>query len=127
MISRETSNAFLNAVLHYLGYQERQDPSVMMPPMLIDSKDVADWYRQLWAESLGKEVDREGNLVNVGPTPIKALGATDPAFRAAIVHGRPLYKIITFLEVEDYGVEVEIPELYEDIQGGCLSGRAYPE
>ncbi|MBK6766604.1 MAG: glucose-6-phosphate isomerase [bacterium] len=38
---------------------------------------MADWYRQLWAESLGKEADYDGRIVNVGPTPLKALGATD--------------------------------------------------
>lgn len=113
--------AYLNAVLHYLGYQKGKTLSVMMP-YAHSLKDVADWYRQLWAESLGKEVDREGNLVNVGPTPIKALGATDQHSQLQLYMEGPYDKIITFLEVEDYGVEVEIPELYEDIQGVAYLG-----
>ncbi|MHC4217515.1 MAG: glucose-6-phosphate isomerase, partial [Planctomycetota bacterium] len=38
---------------------------------------LADWYRQLWAESLGKRQDRDGNEIFAGFTPIAALGATD--------------------------------------------------
>src|SRR5690606_24547288 len=34
----------------------------------------ADWFRPLWAESLGKRVNRAGEDVFVGPTPVKALG-----------------------------------------------------
>ncbi len=45
-----------------------------MMPYSSRLKYVSDWYVQLWAESLGKEVDKNGNRVNVGPTPIKAFG-----------------------------------------------------
>ena len=37
-------------------------------------RDMADWFVQLWAESLGKH-DSEGT--GIGPTPLAALGATD--------------------------------------------------
>lgn len=119
--------AYLNAVLHYLAYQKGKTLSVMMP-YAHSLKDVADWYRQLWAESLGKEVDREGKVVNIGPTPIKALGATDQHSQVQLYMEGPFDKIITFLEVEDYGLELEIPELYEDIQGvSYLGGHSLNE
>ncbi|MBA2469437.1 MAG: glucose-6-phosphate isomerase, partial [Chloroflexia bacterium] len=38
---------------------------------------LADWFRQLWAESLGKKLSTENEVVNAGQTPIKALGAID--------------------------------------------------
>lgn len=113
--------AYLNGVLQYLAYQKGKTLSVMMP-YAHALKDVADWYRQLWAESLGKEVDREGNIVNVGPTPIKALGTTDQHSQAQLYMEGPFDKVITFLEVENYGVEVKIPELYEDIEGVSYLG-----
>jgi glucose-6-phosphate isomerase len=53
----------------------------------------------------------------VGPTPIKALGATDQHSQAQLYMEGPYDKVITFLTVEDYGVEVEIPEEYSEIDG----------
>ncbi len=32
----------------------------VMMPYSAQLRDVADWFRQLWAESLGKTVDRQG-------------------------------------------------------------------
>ena len=39
--------------------------------------DLADWFRQLWAESLGKRRSADGRDVFVGQTPVRSLGATD--------------------------------------------------
>ncbi|ACL70654.1 glucose-6-phosphate isomerase [Halothermothrix orenii] len=113
--------AYLNGVLQYLAYKKGKPLSVMMP-YVHALKDVADWYRQLWAESLGKKVDREGNVVNVGPTPIKALGATDQHSQVQLYMEGPYDKVITFLEVKDYGAEVEIPGSYKDIEGVSYLG-----
>ncbi|MFW6035783.1 MAG: glucose-6-phosphate isomerase [Halothermotrichaceae bacterium] len=113
--------AYLNGLLQYLAYKNGKPLSVMMP-YVHALKDVADWYRQLWAESLGKEVDREGNIVNVGPTPIKALGATDQHSQVQLYMEGPYDKVITFLEVEKYHTEVKIPEAYSEIQGVSYLG-----
>ncbi|AGB40465.1 glucose-6-phosphate isomerase [Halobacteroides halobius DSM 5150] len=114
--------AYLNAVLQYLADQDGKPMSVMMPYNHA-LKDVADWYRQLWAESLGKEVDREGNVVNVGPTPIKALGATDQHSQAQLYMEGPYDKVVTFLEVENFKEELEIGSGYEDIEGVSYLGN----
>ncbi|MBM7622682.1 glucose-6-phosphate isomerase [Sporohalobacter salinus] len=107
--------AYLNATLQYLADQNGKRISVMMP--YVDKlKDIADWYRQLWAESLGKEKNREGDIVNVGPTPIKALGTTDQHSQVQLYMAGPYDKVITFLTVDDYGAEVEIPEEYSEIE-----------
>lgn len=107
--------AYLNATLQYLADQDGKNISVMMP--YVDKlKDIADWYRQLWAESLGKEKNRDGKVVNVGPTPVKALGTTDQHSQVQLYMAGPYDKVITFLTVDDYGAEVEIPEEYSDIE-----------
>mgnify|MGYP003325712865 CR=1 FL=1 len=68
--------ALMTALLEYLSMKKGKNISVMMP--YADSlKYIADWYCQLWGESLGKSVDKEGNEVFVGQTPVKALGVTD--------------------------------------------------
>jgi glucose-6-phosphate isomerase len=40
-------------------------------------RTFCDWFAQLWGESLGKRLDREGRVVHRGSTPLAALGATD--------------------------------------------------
>lgn len=46
--------AYMAAVLQYIAMEQGKNISVMMP--YADSlKYMADWYAQLWAESLGKK------------------------------------------------------------------------
>ena len=105
--------AYMNAAIHYLGYERGRTLSVMMP-YAQSLKDVADWYAQLWAESLGKKHDLEGNDVNVGPTPIKALGVTDQHSQVQLyVEGRA-DKIVNFVAVERFQNEVQIPSGWPD-------------
>ncbi|ADO76403.1 glucose-6-phosphate isomerase [Halanaerobium praevalens] len=119
--------ALVNALIQYLAYKKGKVMSVMMP-YSDRLSDLADWYRQLWAESLGKEVDRQGNKVNLGPTPIKALGATDQHSQAQLYMEGPFDKIITFLEVENFAEELEIPKAYADLDGlGYLGDHNFAE
>jgi glucose-6-phosphate isomerase len=119
--------AYLNGLLHYLAYQKGKTMSVMMP-YAHKLKDIADWYRQLWAESLGKEKNRDGAKVNFGPTPIKALGATDQHSQVQLYMEGPYDKIITFIEVENFQAEMEIPKSYQDIAGvNYLGGHTLNE
>ncbi|MCK8817131.1 glucose-6-phosphate isomerase [Natroniella sulfidigena] len=113
--------AYLNATLHYLADQDGKPMSVMMP-YSHSLKDIADWYRQLWAESLGKRVNREGEVVHVGPTPIKALGATDQHSQAQLYMEGPFDKVVTFLEVEEFKEELEIGFGYDEIAGVSYLG-----
>ena len=64
---------------------------------------MADWFRQLWAESLGKRHDTGGNEVFTGFTPIKALGATDQHSQVQLYREGPNDKVFGLMEVEDFG------------------------
>lgn len=102
------------AALSYLAMQKGKNISVMMP--YADSlKFIADWYCQLWAESLGKSVDNAGREVFVGQTPDKALGVTDQHSQVQLYTEGPFDKVTTFLGVESYRTTVEIPEGCADI------------
>jgi glucose-6-phosphate isomerase len=70
---------------------------------------AAFWYRQLWAESLGKKVNRKGELVNTGQTPVAALGVTDQHSQVQLYTEGPHDKMITFWAVERPRIEVRIP------------------
>src|SRR5690606_18665723 len=68
--------AMLATLLCRLGREKGKTIHVMMP-YSNQLYLLADWFRQLWAESLGKRVNRQGEVVMAGFTPVKALGTTD--------------------------------------------------
>jgi len=84
----------------------------------------ADWYKQLWAESLGKRLNRRGRTVETGQTPVTALGATDQHSQVQLYVEGPHDKVVTFLELEHYRRDVRIPRLHADLDStGYLGGR----
>lgn len=99
--------AVINAAINYHFYNRGKKISVMMP-YSYHLKDLADWYRQLWAESLGKAEDLTGNEVHIGSTPIKALGATDQHSQVQLYREGPNDKLFTFLQVENFDRELKI-------------------
>lgn len=107
--------ALAMAVLQYVAMGKGKNISVMMP--YADSlKYMADWYCQLWGESLGKAIDNDGKLVNVGQTPVKALGVTDQHSQVQLYREGPFDKVITILAVDNYRTTVDIPQGCEDIK-----------
>ena len=110
MYSRVTCSDFknnpaaINAAINYHFYNCGKRNSVIMPYSYA-LKDMADWYRQLWAESLGKKVNLAGQEVWVGPTPVKALGVTDQHSQVQLYREGPNDKLFTFLQVEGFDRE----------------------
>ncbi len=99
--------AAINAAINYHFYNEGNKISVMMPYSYA-LKDLADWYRQLWAESLGKKEDLAGNEIIVGPTPVKALGTTDQHSQVQLYREGPNDKLFTFLQVKNFDKDLKI-------------------
>ena len=99
--------AAINAAVNHHFYNQGKKISVMMPYSYA-LKDLADWYRQLWAESLGKAQDLAGNEVHVGPTPVKALGTTDQHSQVQLYREGPNDKLFTFLQVNDFKTNLTI-------------------
>ncbi len=109
--------AAINAAINYHFYTRGKKNSVIMP-YCYALKDMADWYRQLWAESLGKSTDLDGRKVFIGPTPIKALGATDQHSQVQLYREGPNDKLFTFLQVKDFDAEIKTgpaPECTSDL------------
>jgi glucose-6-phosphate isomerase len=119
--------AYMNAVLHYVGYGAGRTISVMMPYSQT-LRDVADWYRQLWAESLGKSKDLDGNVVNIGPNPVKALGVTDQHSQMQLYTEGAFDKIVNFIAVQKFKNEVTIPGGFPESPGvNYLGGHSLNE
>ncbi len=115
------------AVLHYITMKEGKNVNVLMP-YSDNLKLIADWYCQLWAESLGKAVDYAGNKVNAGTTPVKSLGVTDQHSQVQLYIEGPYDKVITFISVGKYGCEMPIAHGCEDIPDvGFLGGHSMEE
>jgi glucose-6-phosphate isomerase len=86
----------------------------------------ADWFRQLWAESLGKRVDRRGRTVHCGPTPIKALGATDQHSQVQLYMEGPFDKVVIFVRVAEFDRDISIPKTFKDKDGvAYLGGKTF--
>jgi len=104
--------AYVGAAIHYLMYNHARQPKrlAVMMPYAHALRDVADWFRQLWAESLGKEKSLDGRTVNVGPTPIKALGATDQHSQVQLYAEGPNDKLFTFVGVDRFARDVPFPD-----------------
>ncbi len=60
-------------------------------------ESVGKWYRQLFAESLGKEQNKSGITVNAGMTPTVAIGSTDLHSVGQLYLGGPKDKYFMFI------------------------------
>ncbi|HEX6559920.1 MAG TPA: glucose-6-phosphate isomerase [Longimicrobiales bacterium] len=107
--------AGLFACLQHAAHEQLNAPIHVMMAYTDRLYFVADWFRQLWAESLGKRHARAGADVFRGPTPVKALGATDQHSQVQLYMEGPFDKTITFLSAREFASDVEIPKLYDDV------------
>jgi glucose-6-phosphate isomerase len=117
--------AAMIAAIHYLLGQKGKDISVMMP-YSTSLYDLADWYRQLWAESLGKQNGLKKKNIFTGQTPVKALGTTDQHSQVQLYREGHNDKVITFLEVERFEQKVAIPESMKHVEAlKYLAGSSF--
>ncbi|WP_200673497.1 glucose-6-phosphate isomerase [Persephonella atlantica] len=114
----EHNPAYLIALSHYIANMRRGKTISVMMPYSEKLSSFVDWYRQLWAESLGKD--------GLGQTPVKAIGTVDQHSQIQLYREGIRDKIITFLHIEKSDVDYKIPEeLPEDIS--YLSGHSLHE
>ncbi|ADD06267.1 glucose-6-phosphate isomerase [Natrialba magadii ATCC 43099] len=76
-----------------------------MMPYAEALETYAEWFAQLWAESLGKD--------DLGQTPVRALGATDQHSQLQLYRAGPRDKLVTFVSVEETA-DCEIPSTEVD-------------
>jgi len=113
---RQNPACVLAAVKHRMMTRKGKPIHVMMP-YSNRLAGLADWYRQLWAESLGKRLDGKGRQVFVGPTPVKALGATDQHSQIQLYREGPNDKLVIFLDVAEHPRDVTVPDCFADVPG----------
>jgi glucose-6-phosphate isomerase len=84
-----------------------------MMPYAERLETFAEWFAQLWAESLGKD--------GLGQTPVRALGATDQHSQLQLYRAGPREKLVTLLRPTDRP-DRPIPET--DLDGLSYLGGA---
>ncbi|HYC50064.1 MAG TPA: hypothetical protein VEB19_03045, partial [Gemmatimonadaceae bacterium] len=99
------------ALLQFLADTKGGKGIHVMMPYSDGLRDMAAWFVQLWAESLGK---RANGGKNVGPTPVAALGATDQHSQVQLFMEGPMDKTVTFLSVPAKD-DIEIPSLHPNV------------
>ncbi|MBI5654690.1 glucose-6-phosphate isomerase [Candidatus Uhrbacteria bacterium] len=101
--------ACLFALFHVLGDTERRQNIHVLMPYSSRLQEFGRWFRQIWAESLGKKYNSDGDVVHVGPTPIAALGATDQHSQIQLYMEGPNNKLVTFIEVTRFDSRLKVP------------------
>lgn len=111
-------NISLSAALHHWLIWTRKNKSIQVAfPYSNFLWGTAFWFRQLWAESLGKAKDRTGATVNVGQTPVAALGTTDQHSQVQLYMEGPNDKVFSFWVVEKPRKQIKIPKAKLGLDG----------
>lgn len=103
----EENPALLYAAALYLMDTKRGRHIHVLMPYADGLRDTGDWFVQLWAESLGKRDD-------VGPTPFRAVGATDQHSSLQLMVQGPHDKVVTLVQVAHprADVSLSVPDAY---------------
>ena len=99
------------AAIHFIHDQQEGRP-IHVELIYADAlRLIGDWFRQIWAESLGKK--------GRGPTPVVARGTTDQHSQLQLYMEGPDDKIYTLLRVERFRSRVRISRrAMPDLIGG---------
>lgn len=116
-IEMDLNPAFQFATLQYLLDFENGIRTTVLMPYSSRLYSFAEWYRQLLAESIGKE--------GKGITPVTALGVTDQHSQLQLYNEGPTDKLIVFIEVDELD-KAKIPVL-ENASLSYLSGLSFEE
>jgi len=105
------------AVMHWLLMTKKKKPIQVAFPYANRLWGTAFWFRQLWAESLGKAKNRKGKVVHVGQTPVAALGTTDQHSQVQLYMEGPNDKVFSFWAVAKPKDKGAIPKDKPGLEG----------
>ncbi|MDR1083436.1 MAG: glucose-6-phosphate isomerase [Deltaproteobacteria bacterium] len=116
--------AALIAGLNWYMTTKKGRASLVLMPYADSLAKVADWFGQLWNESLGKARKLDGQPANSGQTAIKAVGATDQHSQLQLYMEGPSDKTVMFLGTEKFRKKQPIPDIFSEYpELAYLGGR----
>lgn len=92
----------------YIHYIENKCNINVLMPYSSRLYGLGKWFCQLWAESLGKKVNFNNEIVYFGSTPVPSIGANDQHSLVQLFKEGPADKLITFIEIENHDFDVDI-------------------
>jgi len=101
--------AALSALIMFLQYRRGKNIANLFL-FSNELEGVGKWYRQLMGESIGKERDFLGRLINAGLTPTIAIGSTDLHSMVQLYLGGPNDKITTFITLKNVKNKLAVPK-----------------
>ncbi|OHC00068.1 MAG: hypothetical protein A3G70_06185 [Planctomycetes bacterium RIFCSPLOWO2_12_FULL_39_13] len=100
--------AIMGAALYFLSHTKKGKNILVMMPYSNALSGVADWFCQLWAESLGKKISLNKEVVHTGLTPVRAIGVVDQHSQLQLYMEGPYDKVITFWTIKRFNKDVSI-------------------
>jgi glucose-6-phosphate isomerase len=114
----ENNPVYTMAAVIYLFYAKKKR-NIFVPFVYGDYlREFSRWFRQLFAESLGKDL--------TSPTPVPAVGATDQHSQLQLYMQGPQDKLIGFFCLKDFGADYSVNSSgfneFDYLNGKKLSG-----
>lgn len=104
--------ALLNATLKFIAAEKYGRDTEVFMPYADYLKSTAEWYVQLLAESLGKRMNRAGEVAFYGRTPIVAVGTTDMHAQTQQHQDGKKNKVVQFVKVAHWAQDRVIPDAF---------------
>jgi glucose-6-phosphate isomerase len=97
--SRDNPALYLAAINRF--HEKNGRPMSVLMPYSNRLETFAEWFAQLWGESVGKD--------GLGTTPVRALGAIDQHSQVQLYTDGPDDKLYTIINVANRDAEIDIP------------------
>lgn len=102
------NNPLLNTCSYLFDLKNFDITQTVFMPYSSKLRDFCFWFVQLWAESLGKKNNLQGEEVFTGLTPIPGYGATDQHSQMQLFMEGPLDKCLLLLEVDKFSCDFDL-------------------
>ncbi len=123
-----TNPAAMLAMVSCLLAQQRGRANLVVFNYAERLNRCVEWFRQLWAESLGKRFTLEGQEVRAGITPIQASGPRDQHSQMQLYVEGPQDKQVMLWSQEKFDGDLKIPKIYPEIDSlSYLGGKSFGE
>ena len=98
----------------YLYFIDKGKSINVLMPYSSRLDKFAEWFCQLWGESLGKKYTMDGKEITFGTTPVRTVGAIDQHSQIQLFREGPLDKVVTFIGLETHDNDVSVKgDFYE--------------